>query len=69
MTNQRTKGFVRLGSAARLALRSILRAKKNASGGVNQPEQIQRIQPAASAGRGSGTTAPTGLGPAIEDER
>lgn len=66
MTNRRAKGLVQIGSAARLALDSIQRAKKNASGGV-RPEQIADARKSAGA-RGPAGNVPTVDRPAIADD-
>jgi len=66
MTNRRRKGLEQIGKAARLALRSIQRARKDASGGDERPEQIQRDQPSAPADkRGPAGMVPTVGRPAI----
>lgn len=69
MTNRRAKGLVQIGSAARLALESMKRAKETASGGDQRPEQILRDAPKSAGARGPVGMVPTVTGrPAIHAE-
>lgn len=65
MTNRGAKGLVQIGSAARMALRSIQRAKETASGGDQRPEQILRDAPKSAVARGPVDDVPTVGRPAI----
>jgi len=57
--------FLQIGSAARLALESMKRAKETASGGDQRPEQILRDAPKSAGARGPVDDVPTVGRPAI----